>query len=167
MKKLIVLAGLMSAFAAHAGLSGSTVNVDFFFPDTSTLYCSNGSAVVGGGVEYASGCSGFSAVSIDISDAGMTVTHSLSSWSPASFNGFHLTVLSGPAITAASYLGGSMNVTSLTVDPSGLWVNFAGQGTGDANFSITAVPEPETYALMSLGLLGVAAAVRRQRRSAA
>ena len=103
MKKLAALAGLtMCAFTAQAGLLGSTVNVDFFYPDTSTLFCSNGNAVVGGGVEYASSCSGFGPVAIDISDAGMTVGTGGVPWSTGSFNGFHLTVVSGPARTRAT-----------------------------------------------------------------
>lgn len=167
MKKLVAVAGLMSAFAAQAGMLGSTVSVDFFFPDTSTLFCSNGSAVVGGGVEYPGSCSGFDPVVIDISDAGMTVDTGGPSWSDGAFNGFRLTVLSGPAISAASYLGGSMGVTSLTLDAGSLWVNFAGQSGGVAEFSLSAVPEPETYAMLLLGLAGVAAAVRRQRNAAA
>lgn len=163
MKKLAALAGLMSALAAQAGMLGSTVTVDFFYPDTSSFYCSNGSAVVGGGVEYGSSCSGFDPIKIDISDTGMSVDTGGIGWAGGSFNGFHLSVLSGPAITGASYIGGSMGVTSLTVDATGLWVNFAGQGGGEALFSISAVPEPETYALMGLGLVGVAAVVRRRR----
>lgn len=168
MKKLVVVAGLMSAFAAQAGMLGSTVSVDFFFPDTSTVYCTNGSAVVSGGVEYPGSCSGFDPVKIDISDAGMTVDTGGSTWADGAFNGFRLTVLSGPAISAASYLGGSMGVTSLTVDAGSLWVNFAGVSPGGvAEFSLSAVPEPETYAMLLLGLAGVAAAVRRQRNAAA
>ncbi|MES1162718.1 MAG: PEP-CTERM sorting domain-containing protein [Rhizobacter sp.] len=33
------------------------------------------------------------------------------------------------------------------------------------NISVTAVPEPGTYALMALGLAGVMLAVRRQRKA--
>jgi hypothetical protein len=143
---------------------GSTVDLDWYYPDSSTLYCANGAAVVGGGVEYPAGCLGFSPVSIDITDSGMTVTNPVG-WATGAFNGFNLSVLAGPGISAASYLGGTMGNTGLTLDASGLWVNFAGQGGGTAYFSVTAIPEPGTYALLGLGLLGVAAAAQRRRRA--
>lgn len=169
MKKFAALAGLMMiTFAAQAGMLGSTVSVDFFYPDTSSLYCSNGSAVVGGGVEYPSSCSGFAPVAIDISDTWISVDTGGSSWSPGSFNGIHLTVLSGPGIMSASYAGGTMGYTGLTVDSGSLWLNFAGVSPGgEAHFLIATVPEPGTYALMGLGLLGVAAIARRRRSQTA
>lgn len=167
MKRFAVLAGLMSALAAQAGMLGSTVSVDFFYPDTSVLYCGNGSAVVGAGVEYPSSCSGFGPVKIDISDTQISVDTGGIGWADASFNGFHLTVLSGPAISSASYAGGTMGVTGLTLDSGSLWVNFAGQSGGEALINVSAVPEPETFALMCFGLAGVGAAMRRHRSNAA
>lgn len=166
MKRLFAAASLMTAFAAHAGMLGSTVNVDFFYPDTSSFYCTDGSALVGAGVEYPSSCSGFDPVKIDITDTGMSVDTGGAGWSVDSFNGFYLTVLAGSPITGASYVGGSMGVTSLIVDSGGLWVNFSGQSGGVANFDLStaaAVPEPETYALMLAGLAALGVVARRRR----
>lgn len=43
------------------------------------------------------------------------------------------------------------------VSPDGIW------NSGTFNFEVSAVPEPGTYGLMALGLLGVAAAARRRK----
>lgn len=47
-----------------------------------------------------------------------------------------------------------------TVAPDGQWVS------GTLSFEVTPVPEPATYGLMALGLLGVGAAARRRRQAA-
>ncbi len=44
-----------------------------------------------------------------------------------------------------------------SVSPDGIWES------GTFNFEVSAVPEPGTYGLMALGLLGVAAAARRRK----
>lgn len=164
-KNLIALASLASALGAHAALLGSTVQVDFYAPDDSTFVCSSGSAVVGNDVEFPSGCGGYLEVSISLSDHGMKITNPIG-WGAGAFDGLRLSVLSGPAIVGAKYFDGTMPVTSLAVDTSGLWVNFAGQVGGEATVWITTVPEPQTYALMGLGLLGVATAALRPCRAA-
>lgn len=163
MKRIAAIVGLTSAFAAQAGMLGSTVDLDWYYPDSSSLYCTNGAAVVGPAMEYPAGCSGFSPVSIDITDGTMTVINPVG-WAPGSFNGFNLGVLAGAPIGSAAYLGGSMSIVSLWVDGSGLWVNFAGMGGGTAEFAISTIPEPASYALWGLGLLGLGAAMQRRRR---
>src|SRR5262245_53213633 len=94
-RKLALLIGmaLVSAapLGANAGLLGATVNVDFYYPDQNTLYCSNGSAVVGAGVEYPGSCPGFDPVVIDISDGQITVDTGGNSWAGGTINGFLLT----------------------------------------------------------------------------
>ena len=161
----VVGRALALARPAQAGMMGSTVNVDFFYPSTADFYCTNGSAVVTGGVEYPSSCSGFGGVIIDISDTQMSVDTGGTGWAAAAFNGFRLTVLSGPAISSASYAGGTMGVTSLTVDSGSLWVNFAGQTGGKAFIDLgpeTGVPEPGTGALLAASLLTLGAIARRR-----
>jgi hypothetical protein len=154
---------------ANATLIGSTVNVDWYFPDSSTLHCTSGTAVVGAGVEYASGCLGFSPVSIDISDNVLAVDTGGISWSSGSFNGFLLSVLDGPSILSAVYTGGSMGYTGLTIDAEGLWVDFAGTSPGGiAYFDLTTenVSEPTTLALLGLGLAGIGFNRKRKGKAA-
>jgi hypothetical protein len=154
---------LAGAVPAQAGLIGSDVDVTFYFPDMATVFCSNGTATVGAGVEYPSSCSGFDPVSIDIGDNQIQVDTGGIGWSTGAFNGFLLSILSGPAITSATYGGGTMGVTDLEVDGGNLWVNFAGQSGGIAliDFETEQVPEPGTLGFLAVGLAG--AALRRRR----
>ena len=84
-------------------------------------------------------------------------------WSNDDFNGFLLSVLSGPAITGASWRsGGTMAVTSLAVTSEGLWLNFAGQRGGIATFdlstSTSSVPDAgSSLLLLSMSLAGLKA----------
>ena len=156
---LVALCLLAAPTAANAGLIGSTVEVAFYYPTPGNLFCSNGSAVVSAGVEYPSGCGGFWPVAIDIADATLSVDNSLG-WSPGAFNGFLLSVPSGPAIVGATYAGGTMGVTSLVVDSAGLWLNFDSQSGGIAYFDVStnAVPDAgSSLLLLGMGLAGLRA----------
>ncbi len=167
LKMLGFLAAILLAIptAANATLIGADVDVTFYYPDQASFYCSNGSATVGSGVEYASSCSGFGPVAIDISDSIMSVDTGGIGWDYSLFNGFLLTILSGPSILSASYTGGTMAVTGLQLDSGNLWLDFSGQTGGIAYFSLEtrAVPEPSTIALIGLGLVGLGFINRRRR----
>jgi len=56
---------------------------------------------------------------------------------------------------------------ALTFAGTGQSISFGGEAGNVAydNITVTAVPEPGTYALMALGLAGVMVAVRRQRKA--
>lgn len=86
------------------------------------------------------------------------------SWQPGAFNGFVMTVASGPAITSLSYDSGSMPITSYGFDSTTLSFNFAAQSGGVAVFNVGTGPAPVPLpasslifapALAMLGLFGV------------
>jgi PEP-CTERM motif len=61
-----------------------------------------------------------------------------------------------------AYFGGSTGAASAQLNGTHVWFNLDG-GTPT---QIPAVPEPETYALMALGLAAIALAARKRRRQA-
>ncbi len=160
--KIAAAALSLAAMSSHAGLLGTNVTANFYYPDTSSFYCSNGPATVGAGVEYPGSCSGFAAVGIDVGDTTMSVSLS-GAFAPASFNGFELDAATD--FLTASYVGGTMGVTDVSIIGGNIWVNFSGQQGGTANFEFTndtpTVPEPSTLLLMGAGLLA-ASRVRRR-----
>jgi hypothetical protein len=171
------LAAVVAGFAGISGaqvstLDGATVDVDFFFPNSTSLYCSSGTAVVGAGGEYANGCSGFGAVSIDVTDTQVIVGHSnTGGFASGLFNGFVMSILSGPTILSAAYNAGASTLgsTSLSFTGSSISFNFASQGAGTAVFdinssSVSAVPLPAAGFLL-LGALGGLGAMRRRKKA--
>jgi len=84
-------------------------------------------------------------------------------------------VLSSISLTANAQLGGCSDSplcnwqrVALPFAGTGRSIGFGGNAGNVAfdNIAITAVPEPETYAMLAMGLAGVILAVRRQRNKA-
>ncbi len=61
---------------------------------------------------------------------------------------------------------GSLNFSNLTAGNYILNLATAGNSKLNLSFQVAAVPEPETYALMGVGFLGLLAASRRKQKSA-
>jgi hypothetical protein len=170
---LLAAAALAIATPASAGLLGATVNVSTYFPNSSSLFEDPGDAVVSGAVEYPSGSypNYNSSWQVDVADTSISITDLLGvglSFAPAAFNGFVLTVVSGPAITSASIDPASTIVpVDVFISGGALFINFQGVeeepfGTGIVNFSTDVVPTPVPAALALFGL-GLAALGARPR----
>ena len=168
-----VAISIAASGAVHAAtLNGATVDVNFYFPDSVTLFCASGSAVVGAGTEYPAGCLGFSAVSIDITGTQVIVGHlNTNGFSAGSFNGFVMDILFGPNILSLAYNAGAstLGVTSTSFSATSMSFNFADQGFGTAVFDVTAgpaavIPLPAASLMLLTGLGGMAV-LRRRRRS--
>ena len=135
----IRLIGMMSAAAiivcaqaAHAGLMGSTVNVSVYFPDSASNWLDPGDVTVSGALEYPTGSyfAYHASWAIDISDTQLIITDSLSSgfpFNPATFNGWILSVVSGPSILSAVEDGASgLSPFAISVVGGNLLLNYQG-----------------------------------------
>ena len=176
---LPAVAAATAALAAPVlgqGLTGATVEVTTRYPDSSSVYSSPGSVTVGDGVEYPLGA--FSSYndyfSVDVQADTIVITQTQgTNFSDADFNGFVLSVLSGPRITSASVDAASgFSPASFFIADGNLFLNFAGVGFGGYAQSIihfttdeaAAVPEPATWSMLLIGFGAVGAAMRRRRR---
>src|SRR5215469_7535509 len=99
-------AAILTTGSARAGLYGSVVNVSPYFPDTNSIFESGANETVSGAIEYPVGAFPVydKFAQIDISDNQIVIENTLNMAAPynsAAFNGWVLTVVSGPAISSA------------------------------------------------------------------
>ena len=164
--------GLALTASASAQLTGSTVNLQYRFPDVGTTFQNVGNAVVGPTVEYPSFNGG--GFTMDLTGSSLTVTANFTgtftnaSFPNATFNGFRVGVVSGDRVfTGASFASGAFSPTDLYIQDGALFVNYLGKSfttgsTSTLNFTTAPVPEPSALAALGLG----AAALLRHRRRA-
>jgi hypothetical protein len=154
-------------------LIGASVDVAAYYPDSSTLFQDGGTKTVSGSIEYPGGTfsSYNSSWQVDITDTQLIVTKTTASgfpFQPASFNGFVLTILSGPALVSASADAASnFSPVGISIVGNKLFLNFQGVSADNAVFPVSSiininsgasgVPEPATWITVltsGLGLLG-------------
>lgn len=174
---LLALLSTLVGSAAQADLTGATVNISAYYPDTDALFWDPGDVVVSGALEYPAGSFGTytQAVAIDITDTQIILddtTITALPALPAEFNGYVLRVISGPGITTASIDPASAwKPVEVTVVNGELRINY--QGVEERDFpgplsiiNYTAVPEPHPTALAATGLLLFTARLATRSRGA-
>lgn len=174
-----LVVGLALAFAgsvAEAQLAGGTMRLQYRFPGQGDVWADDGTAVVGGGLEWNHPSDGN--FSVDVDNTGFTV-HWVGcgpgcGYTGSSFNGIRL---SDDGLTLASFLsvthtGGTQNVNQGMVSWNNdeIYINWSGMSineNADARFEVLqgdVVPEPATVTLMATGLIGVIGVAARRRR---
>lgn len=182
----IAVAALAIPAAAHAGFNGDTVSLTFNNTSFTAPVVFAPSAVVGSGVEFTGrGTDVFGQIwdmTADISDNGLVFNfyeHTRANnpppgsgniWASNDYWKFDFTFTNSQvptnmhlqAYTSQYPWGAQATLSSINANGHNLSVGFSAFKTTD-NYVLTAVPEPETYAMVlaGLGLLGVAARRRK------
>jgi len=170
-RKLVAVAALalLSTGAAMAGTNGDTVNARYFFPDASSVYSDLGTAVVGGAGANFSGLGYFQ---LHVTDTQIIADHFAISatWGREPFNGFKVSDLTKDFSQSYS-VDGSTNMVGFSaanVAVNGAvasinWNNLSFNTGTRVVLNISAVPEPETYAMLVAGLALLGVMARRRK----
>jgi len=176
----LAVAAMAPALAAN-DLTGTSVDVSWLFPDTSTTYATQNVTVgagpeiqcAGGGVG-AGLCIGFTdAATIDLGaqTLSLTIDSGTASWSTGAFNGYEFSNLSAggawTGYTLATTFAG-LDASRISFTPDAVWVNMQGIAPdAGESFTITLntapVPEPASPGLLIAGLGAIAWVARRRR----
>ena len=160
---------------AFASLIGTSWHVDYYFPDTSTIYAGATATpndfVVGAGVKSVINVEGLLEIQVDFSDTGINIFYNKlqsysSQWGAAQFSGLIFTLLdptplpfSSLIATTQPYMPGFDN-SRVTVSADSFAFNWQGlvydPGNPDNNgdglaVSVQAVPEPSSLPLLFFG----------------
>ncbi|GLR19592.1 IPTL-CTERM sorting domain-containing protein [Portibacter lacus] len=162
----------------NAQLLNSVVNVSPYFPDASTLFFDAGDVTVSGAVEYPLGAyAGYKAgCQIDVTDTQIIISGDATLFSPASFNGWVLEVISGVTITSAIVDPGSDYFPVVSLVNGRVEMNFEGITTVNGSTTTinivsepaVAVPTLSQWGVIALGLVilifGVGSIKQRQKQ---
>lgn len=167
-------AAVLATGSARADLYGSVINVSAYYPNTSSVSESGLNETVSGAIEYPVGT--FPVydrfAQIDITDDQIVIENTLNMGAPynsAAFNGWVLSIISGPTILSAVADPASQSdpVGISIVNGNQLFLNFEGvtQGAGASSIiDIQTTPEPSAAALLGIGLFGAMIFHRRSLR---
>ncbi len=153
---------------------GSTVNFQYYFPTSSTLYpfADNGDKLVGPGIEVTDMAG---VANMDISSNNILVTfNTTTNWTSASFNGWvlsdqsnSLSAITGVTVNPLTDMAGFSqsnivwNADTITVNWQGLSFNPNTVFSLDVSFA-SSVPEPATWAMMLMGFGAIGISMRRR-----
>jgi hypothetical protein len=169
---LLVALTLVLCSPVSAGFIGLTIQVEYSYPDTSTLYSAD-TVVVGPGTELSGLPYGDPRTNIDLSDTNILIAYNSSSWWTASdFNGLHFCDLAGASgaitgvtINPATNRAG-LDASRISCDANNIWVNWQGLGfwggIGECHDTIMsldvafgdAVPDASTWMTLPAEMLG-------------
>jgi hypothetical protein len=184
MKIKSLILSLVTAFgfaaSAHASLlDGKIINYQYYFPEIGSpaADASNGNHLVGAGLEVSNIAE--SVGTIDISDTNLFASFTKTGhFSAVSFSGFLITDVNNTidsftsvTINALTNMVG-FDASRISFDENHIWVNWQGLGINRStvvSLDINGrgrhdVPEPESLALLCIGLTGLAVLRRRNQQ---
>lgn len=162
----------------QAGLfDGQTVNYQYYFSDLTAPYftAGNGNYLVDFGTEVSNVVDGYGTMDFSGNSFVISFIHG-SSFSPAPFNGFIISDIFSAmdSFTSFNLIANTsmLGTPSLSYDADHLYVNWQGLNFGGGNLVFTVnsdtvttdpIPEPETHAMLIVGLGLVGYTLRRRR----
>jgi PEP-CTERM motif len=174
---LLVSAALLAFVPsqASAGLIGSTVNSQYLFPTTGSLYENDGTQVVNPTATFTS--QGIFTITVSDNKIVFNAFNFSSFWNPASFNGPSLDFLgvgnliqSVTVDPATNMSGFNSSLVSLSPDGSGgqfvrvNWQNLSFNGNTNVTLDITTAPTPEPTSIAIFAVMGIAGSYFGWRR---
>jgi len=174
-KKMLAAAAILvgSTGAMASGLIGDTMSFQYYYPDLSNPYggSSNGSFVVGSGVEVSNVADGVATLDVQNNKIEIDFDSFASTFNSVSFNGFVLSSSTpgvfGAVTVDAATTDSSFSSSFLSNTGNSLSVNWEGMSFSGGEKIVldiaSPVPEANTTAMMLAGLFVVAGIARRRR----
>lgn len=158
--------------AQAVSITGDTVNLTHYFPDSLSVNLNLGNQVV-----PTSSFNYFGIYDVTVNSTFLTLDVHCGTgcfWTDSVFNGPVLTDLSSAVFADVSIDGSSsyagFDESRLTFDSSHVYINLEGldaNGFLRVNFGANSVPEPSVLALFGIGLLGIGAIRRKTPKTKA